>query len=378
MSNGGKINSFVATLDELLRFLDSYKDDLFYFDIDATVPPEGARQFDITTFPAEDAHRIIEEIHPGVDPPRMTPGARQKIGSVPPPTDPEEGHIECGMNLDPQNPQGTPANHNELASVGWVRFPFVASKAHFPNLEAAFNFYDPIINAYHALGVQVLLVLTHQTYGEGEGFIWTQMNSQKWAALTNGFVPVVEQIAKHYGGKVSAYEIWNEGDAEPGNPAAVHFPPADYAPLLDRAESVIRSHAPGASVVVGGLVRGPTIGAPYIAQIRRALGGRFPADAIACIPYGKGAPNDGSIFSRLGSIKRDIELFNSVAPDIPLWLTEVGAMGTDDPSYWDDARRLHEKSLQLPAKLPVQTNPRGDLVRLVRCNGCAAEDQWCG
>jgi hypothetical protein len=337
MSNGGNINSFVATLDELLRFLNSYQEDLFYFDINATEPPAGARQFDITTFSAQDAQRIIEEIHPGVNPPRMTPGARQKISSAPPPIDPVETRIECGMNLDPRNPVGMPFNINELANVDWVRFPFLASPAHFPNLDAAFNFYDAVINAYDQLGAQILLVLTHQTYGEGAGFNWAQMNSQKWTELTNGFVPIVEQIVRRYGNTISAYEVWNEGDVEVGNPSAVGIPAADYAPLLDRVETVIRQHASNASVIVGGLVRGPAIGAQYVKQIRSTLGGRLPADAIGYHPYGKGAPNDGSIFSRLGSIKRDIEIFDEAAPNVPLWLTEVGALGTDDPNFWDDA-----------------------------------------
>ena len=328
-----KINNFVATLDELLRFLDSYQEDLFYFDINASVPPVGARRFDITTFPADIAERVISEIHPGAPAPRLTPEAKAKIEA----SRPQAGKIACGINIHPKNGQGWPTVHSDMAKVGWIRFPFMSSAAQFPSLDAAFNFFDPVINAYNTLGVKILLVLTHETYGEATGINWNQMDSQKWASFAINFVTVVERIVQHYGNRVQGYEIWNEGDAKPNNPAAVYFPPADYAPLLDRAETAIRAHAADASVILGGLIGGPSVSIPYVKTIQKTLGGRLPVDAIGYHPYGKGAPGDKTIFARNGSVGTDIERFQEAFPHVPLWITEIGAQGTDDPNYWDDA-----------------------------------------
>jgi len=339
------INSFVATMEEALKFLESYRDDLFYFDINPTEPPTGARQFEITTFAPNTAQRIIDEIHPGIEPPRMTPGARAKIGSAPPPPlQDEKTPFEIGMNIHPTDGVGWNPLPAELGKVAWVRFPFTSSPRRFPNVDAAFNFYDKVIDAYNQLGVKIILVMNHETYGEGEGYNWTQMNSTLWAKFTSEFLIALESVLRQYGDKISAYEIWNEGDAEPQNPAAVTFPPRDFAPLLDRAENIIRQYAPEAAVVLGGLVRGPEIGVQYVKQVQAALNGRLPVDAIGYHPYGKGAPGDITVFSRLGSIAHDIDVFQKAFPNIPLWLTEVGALGTDDPNYWDDAA-LYMKNL---------------------------------
>lgn len=340
MSNNPQqpINAFVATLEDLLRFLESYKNDLFYFDINPSQPPTGARQFEITTFPASVAERVIAEIHPGVTPPRITPGAKAKIEGTPPDdSQPPTVTFECGMNVHPKHGQAYPNIPKDLAKVDWVRFPFTSSPAHFPNLEAAFAFFDPAIDAYRKLGCKILVVLTHETYGEAAGYNFLEMDSQKWAAFTNAFVATAERIIRHYGDRIQAYEIWNEGDALPGNPAAVSFPARDYAPLLDRVSKLVRTHAPNASVVLGGLVRGPGIGAQYITTIKSVLNGRLPVDAIGVHPYGKGAPSDKTVFSQLGNIDDDIRIFNTAAPKVPLWLTEVGALGANDPQYWSDA-----------------------------------------
>jgi hypothetical protein len=329
-----KINSFVATLDELLRFLESYKEDVFYFDINPSIPPEGARVFDITTFPPEFAYQILEDIHPYPSLPRMTPAARQLIESAAPPT---VGVIECGMNIHPKNGQGYPIPTPDFQKFAWVRFPINISPAHFPSLDAGFAFYDIVVSTFNSLGVNILLVMTHEMYGEGSGFNFGNMNTQQWASFTASFVTVAEKVIRRYGNRIQAYEVWNEGDAEVGNPAAVHIPPRDYAPLLDQVSKLVRTYAPDSKVIVGGLVRGPEIGKQYILEIKSALKGRLPVDAIGVHPYGKGSPQDATIFSRYGNIADDIKIFGQAAPDVPLWLTEVGAMGTDDPAYWDDA-----------------------------------------
>lgn len=333
-------NSFVATLDELLRFLEATPDNLLYFDLKPSQsPPQGSQQLRLTSFPATDTKRIIESVHPGSKDPRITPRAEPIIQKAT-----ETAKLACGINIHPKHGQGWPNIPADLRKVGWVRFPFMSSPAQFPSLEAAFGYFDPAIQAYKNLGVKVILVLNHETYGEGAGFAWNQMNATRWRQFGDGYVATVQKVAQRYRTLVDAYEIWNEGDAEIGNPAAVHIPPADYAVLLDRTAKVIRANAPAAKIVFGGLMSGPSTSALYVSQTKAALGGTLPVDAIGLHPYGKGAPTDRTIFARFGSVKEDIDAMRRVVPDLPLWLTEVGATGTHDPNYLDDAA-LYLKNL---------------------------------
>lgn len=330
MSNSPIINQFVGTLDEVLSFLDSYQDDLFYFDINPTNPPQGARHFKITTFSPRVARRVIDELHPGPAMPRLTPLAKQKMDeAVPLPT------LDCGMNIHPKNGMGWPTIPVEFSRFKWVRFPYISSPVHFPSVEASFGFFDPVIDAYNRIGVKIILVLGHEMYGEGAGWVWPQMTPEKWRAFDPQFTAVAEKVIRRYGNRVHAYEVWNEGDVGPNNPSAVSFPPADYAPLLDSVSKLIRQHAPQSKVVLGGLVNSVSISAQYVKVVKNTLG-RLPVDAIGVHPYGQGAPNDKTIFSRFGNIDAYVQTINNVAPGVPLWLTELGALGTDNPAYWDD------------------------------------------
>jgi|GEM_PF-4027789 len=72
-------NNFVGSIEEVRKFLAAHTDHIFYIAIDPDQPPEGARQFRITTFPAGDARRIINELHPAPDDPLITPRARLKL-----------------------------------------------------------------------------------------------------------------------------------------------------------------------------------------------------------------------------------------------------------------------------------------------------------
>jgi hypothetical protein len=327
-------NNFVATYEELLQFLQIYKDDLFYVDINPTSPPDGARQFAITTFPDEIAGPVVRAIHRGTRPPRTTPAVRARVDvsqfTLP---------LDVGVNIDAMNPGGNPPPAR-LAAADWVRLVFY-SPAHHWTLADAFKHFDPIINGYHQLGVKVLLIVNHQTFGEGEGYVWPQMTPARWEEFTARFVPVVAQVAAHYGERVAAYQIWNEGDL-PNNPAGVYIPPTDFSLLLKRTADVIRQYAPETKIVMQGLASNLNNAIQYTKDISRKLDNRLPVDALAVHPYGFGAPGDTTIFSRFGNIQLVIDAFEKAFPNLPIWFTEVGATGTDNPDYWDDvARYMH-------------------------------------
>lgn len=326
------VQNFVASYEELLQFLHTYHDQLFYVAINVEQPPQGARSFNITTFPDEAAVRVIQQIHHDPNPPRITPEVQARIDAAAI----NQVQFGCGVNIDPMNPAGKPSP-GRLQGTQWVRFPFY-SPAHHWTMEAAFAFYDPIIRAYNNQGVNVALVLNHQTYGEGEGYVWPQMDSARWATFTNHFVAVAERVTQHYGNQVAAYEIWNEGDV-PNNPSAVYIPAMDYAPLLRRTTDVIRRNAPRSKAILGGLVGGSAIIRRYLSDVQKALNAALPVDGIGLHPYGLGAPNDPTVFAQFGSIQPALTAIHQAAPNIPIWITEVGALGANQPQYWADAAK---------------------------------------
>lgn len=321
------VQNFVASYEELLRFLQAYRDRLFYVALDVDPPPEGARAFDIVTFPDAIAEQVIRRVHRDVQPPRMTPDVRRRIDAAAI----EQARLMCGVNIDPKNQYGLPGPEL-LRGAGWVRLVF-NSRLYQRSLTDAFAFYDPIISGFREAGINVLLVLTHQTYGEGMGYVWPRMDSGSWATFTTQFVNVANQVAQHYGNEIDAYEIWNEPDV-PNNPSSVYMPPADFAPLLRRTADAIRRNAPRADIVLGGLVGGTEIIRRYVASVRDALGGALPVDAIGLHPYGLGAPDDETVFSQFGSVQWALDRLAEVAPNVPVWLTEIGALGSNEARYW--------------------------------------------
>jgi hypothetical protein len=73
------VNNFVGTIEEVRRFMQAQGDHLFYININASTPPDGARRFTVTVFPAKGGRRSIDQLHPQAGDPLMTPGARKKL-----------------------------------------------------------------------------------------------------------------------------------------------------------------------------------------------------------------------------------------------------------------------------------------------------------
>jgi hypothetical protein len=240
--------------------------------------------------------------------------------------------VACGMNIDPRRGQGWPEVPVDFRKLDWVRFVFLASPQHFRSLEDAFAFYDPVIATYNQMGTRVLLVLTHETHSEGQN--WLAMSERNWNDFTVQFAATARQIAAHYGDQVAAYEIWNEGDAEAGNAAAVSISPATFARMLSQTSIALRAGSPNAFILSGGLL---DASGSYIQQVRRAAGGVLPVDGIAIHPYGRGAPLDTSIFANYGAIGEVIEAYRRAAPGYPLWITEIGAVGDNSAPRWEAA-----------------------------------------
>ncbi len=233
----------------------------------------------------------------------------------------------AGVNLDILHNLGKPSA-DRMKGLGWVRFAYNVSMGRgSTDLEAAYNLYAPYINAYAKAGLKVILVLTHQTYGEGQGYIWPQMTSDKWRDLTSHYTNFIRQIAQKFTGKdlVAAYQIWNEQDT-PLNvaQAAVSMSPGDYAYLLTESIKTIRAVDSKVSIITGGHVGGPGTGAAYARATLAAMPSNVRPDAIACHSYGRGMV--GNKYSPFGSIDEDVNAYGNIMPGAQVWITEWGVL----------------------------------------------------
>lgn len=237
-----------------------------------------------------------------------------------------------GMNLDLDNPRGRP-DPALMKGIDWVRIKYNVSFN--PNnnthgnrdLQAAYNRFQPFIKRYKDAGMKVVLVLGHQVFGEGAGYVWPQMNTDKWRELTVTYSEFCKQIAAQYAGQnlVDAYQIWNEQDTKPEHMrAAVPIPPRDYAHLLSETIKKMRPVAGNAKIITGGHVTGGGDGVRYAKETVAAMPSGVRPDGIALHAYGIGpAGNRWSIFGPLADTLRE---YAKVLPSAPLWITEWGVL----------------------------------------------------
>jgi hypothetical protein len=239
-----------------------------------------------------------------------------------------------GVNLDLMHPLGKP-DAARLKGLGWVRFAYNVSQGRgSTDLDAAYNLHAPYLEAYAKAGLKVILVLTHQTFGEGAGYVWPNMDTNKWREFTGKWAAVVQKVAARYAGKgwVAAYQIWNEQDT-PKNiaSAAVSLSPTDYAYVLSEGIKAIRSVDAKVTIMTGGHVGGPGNGANYARATISAMPGNIRPDSIACHSYGRGPV--GNMYSPFGSIDEDVDAYSKIMPGAPIFITEWGVLDRpNDPA----------------------------------------------
>lgn len=261
-----------------------------------------------------------------------------------------------GMNLDLNHPLGSP-DPARLQGMGWVRFLFNVSldptkqgDARYGNMDvnATFERYKPHLEKYANAGFKILLVFTHQTYGEGrnEYWPWNTMTTEKWHDLTKKFTAMVHEIATKFKGTglVHGYQIWNEMDAHVGAVASVSMVASDYAIILGETIKTIKAVDPSALVLTGGHTGGPGKGAEYARNTLNALPAGIEPDGIAFHPYGRGAvPQPTEPYSIFGSIDESMRQYGAVLPNKPVWITEWGVL--DRPS--DDSAHILQYASEL-------------------------------
>jgi len=219
------------------------------------------------------------------------------------------------MNVDPMNPRGAP-NGQALATLGAtharIEFKDSATAGQPPS---AFGVYDPYIADLLAHGISVLLILDYATLPGRP----TPPSGDNWGPYGYYFALRCGDIAAHYNGKVSGYEIWNEPDL----PSVGNVEAGTYGTVLAQAYKAIKSADGNAAVVMGGLASGDP---NYVAQARSQAGAIY-ADAIGLHPYGqRPTPDWPNPTWGFGNVVDLLNNYWNVEPK-PVVITEVG---TDD------------------------------------------------
>jgi murein DD-endopeptidase MepM/ murein hydrolase activator NlpD len=252
--------------------------------------------------------------------------------------------IKYGINLNPQHPICRPQNAAELDGLQWVRLVFQRAAASYPDLATAFNFYDPLIQSYSQVGVRSLLILNQETFwGQGP---W---NTGNWPLYADGFADQARQIAAHYRGQNVAYQIWNEGDTH--GSSSVYVQADDFAPVLEKAAAAIRAQDPNAEIVLGGLASGTDTAIQYVQEVRAALGGGLPVDAIGVHPYGHWPPSGQPLIPTgwFAPLEPALNRYASAFAPTPIWITEIGVSepGGIGSAHWPNIANYMQETFAL-------------------------------
>jgi hypothetical protein len=213
------------------------------------------------------------------------------------------------INIDPANPAGNPTAGQLLAlGARWVRIEWKADRG--------YSLYDPVIAAYRAAGLRVLLLVDYATVQPKPAF---NAGDAAWQNYLPAFIAKVRELAGHYGDGVDAWEVWNEPDLfapvagyDPGVPAQ-HF-----GAMLRDAVVAIRPLS-SRPIVAGGLAsRDPS----YLTNARAAVGG-LTVDAIGVHPYEERVPATFPTPTWGAGNMSDL-LDRYLTFGLPLWITEIG------------------------------------------------------
>lgn len=237
-----------------------------------------------------------------------------------------------GMNLDRNHPQGKPAP-DLMKGIGWIRVKFNISfnpdNGTYGNtdVDAAYNRTKSFIEPYVRAGMKVCMVFTHQLFGEGAGYYWPGMDTNRWNDFIPKFADYARRAAQKFvgSGLVHVYQVWNEQDTRPQDArAAVPIPAGDYANMLAQTIRAIRSVDKNTLIITGGHTRGPGEGGEYARKTIAALPGDARPDGIAAHPYGRGVR--GHQFSNWGPLSDEINAYKDLLPGKPIWFTEWGVL----------------------------------------------------
>ena len=203
---------------------------------------------------------------------------------------------------------------------------------------------DRAVSQAEANGQQVLLVLggtpEWAATGNAPGNEFAGTGSSMPMTDPVLFEEYVRAVVGRYGGRIGAYQIWNEGNI----PEFWRGTPQLLADLTARAYSIIKSMQPGATVVAASTgsrwIKGFT---GFYPDYLTALGNlNWPIDAFSVhlYPTADGTTKDRTFL--LGMMKTALHIAN--APSKPIWETEIN-YGITNPGGGQSARSIPESEV---------------------------------
>lgn len=214
-----------------------------------------------------------------------------------------------------------------ITDAGWARLEFIQEGGGYID----YLDYDLIVDSLCFFDISVLGLVDNQT-------LERQDANEPTAALEyrQAFAQKVGEIASHYAGRITYWEVWNEENLPP--PATAFVDPERYAPLLLESYESIKTANPDAQVLFGGLAGAWRDSAhPYFEQVYVQLnthwGGARPFDYLAIHPY----PNEVSGTNPIDYMYADLwfgedtildkfsqTMANNQDDLKTMWITEIG------------------------------------------------------
>ncbi len=196
----------------------------------------------------------------------------------------------------------------------WSREEFVWSELEPIRGEWRWEIYDEKVKKLNKAGINILGLLDYSAPWATEDA--KRMDSDKYPPNIVAWENYIRQVAKHYDGQVTYWEIWNE----PNSP--VFFRPAPdaqkYFELLSVAYKTIKDINPSAKIVLGGIAGVDTT---YLDQLL-IFGANKYCDIVAIHPY----PNQFRIPPESNGLSENLKEIDIVAQKFakPIWITEIG------------------------------------------------------
>jgi hypothetical protein len=154
------------------------------------------------------------------------------------------------------------------------------------------------------------------------------------------FEDYVRAVTSRYGGRIAAYQIWNEVNISQfwrGTPELM-------ADLTARAYAIIKRAVPGATVVAASTgsrwVKGFTEFYPEYLTALGVLGWPIDAFSVHLYPMASGTPRDRAFL--LGMMKTALRI--AKAPSKPIWETEIN-YGITNPGSGEAARAIPDAEI---------------------------------
>jgi hypothetical protein len=168
-----------------------------------------------------------------------------------------------------------------------------------------FSFYDSYVDHVKEQGIKIIALLGYNNEYSPDGKAEFYISSDKMPL----FLRYVEEIVRHYNGKVDAWCIWNEPNFTFWNGTN-----SEFYELTKLTAEKIRKTDPDAYIIGGAFWRSPE---GFIKKMHRAEGFK-DLDALALHPYSMNPSDSMKVYDKFTNILSEINYSS------PIWITEVG------------------------------------------------------